>query len=73
MEKRIEQLQNILNSQEPYRQWACKEHNTCGSGGTNRFCCDEELELLINKKPSELKRGKMKNEKVIKSYEKTQT
>lgn len=52
--KRIQELQNILNSQEPYRQWVCKEHNSLGSGGTNRFCCEEELELLTNKNPSAL-------------------
>lgn len=61
VKQRIEQLRNNL-FMEPYRQWYCKDHNMYGSGGTNRRCCEEELEELIEKqnvnKIRNKKRGK---------------
>jgi len=45
--QRIKELQQILESQEPSKSWHCKDHNALGTGGTNRFCCEEELEELL--------------------------
>ncbi len=57
-QKRIDELEQILNNQEPYSPWHCFNHQSCGSGGTNRHCCEEELMKLLNIKSCPTCKGK---------------